>query len=266
MAWTSLTYSFLSVLTSTKMTATQDNFTALAQGLSGAPKIKKEAIEAAAGIEDTKLGTISTAGKVQDTALSANVDLLNAAQTITETKTFTTQPYLSFATPHIIYTPTADSQPQGLRFNNSAGGQVATLLYTESQKLLSLFNVSTEKFSFDISTGIMTLGTVPLARMGSIVLNDASDQTLTETNIIDTPLLSSSNHAFFIYSVKIVTAGYNSKLTGASIINSAAQDITSLFSHILHFNAATWYIETVNPTGGGVSLTFRRKVYQLVES
>lgn len=40
MAWTNLVYAYASVLTSAKMTQNQDNFTALAQGLSGAPAIK----------------------------------------------------------------------------------------------------------------------------------------------------------------------------------------------------------------------------------
>lgn len=39
MAWTSLTFAFGSLLTSTKMTQMQDNFEAVAQGLSGAPAL-----------------------------------------------------------------------------------------------------------------------------------------------------------------------------------------------------------------------------------
>ncbi|MEO0228292.1 MAG: hypothetical protein ABIL70_09620 [candidate division WOR-3 bacterium] len=39
-------------------------------------------ISAAAAIADTKLGTISTAGKVADTSLCSNVALLNNAQTV----------------------------------------------------------------------------------------------------------------------------------------------------------------------------------------
>lgn len=45
-------------------------------------------INSAAGIVDTKLATIATPGKVSDSALSANVDLLNTAQTFTTDKTF----------------------------------------------------------------------------------------------------------------------------------------------------------------------------------
>ncbi|HEY8000351.1 MAG TPA: hypothetical protein VID76_00350, partial [Solirubrobacterales bacterium] len=41
-----------------------------------------------AAIADTKLGTITTAGKVADTALSSNVALLNLAQTFSANKTF----------------------------------------------------------------------------------------------------------------------------------------------------------------------------------
>ena len=39
MAWTTLTFAFSSLLTSTKMTQLQDNFTAVAQRLSGAPVV-----------------------------------------------------------------------------------------------------------------------------------------------------------------------------------------------------------------------------------
>lgn len=45
-------------------------------------------IAAGAGIVDTKLATISTAGKVSDTALSANVPLKNTANTFAGTQTF----------------------------------------------------------------------------------------------------------------------------------------------------------------------------------
>lgn len=44
MAWTSLTYAFGSLLTSTKMTQLYDNLTALANGDSGAPTIQPSAI------------------------------------------------------------------------------------------------------------------------------------------------------------------------------------------------------------------------------
>mgnify|MGYP001605851407 CR=1 FL=1 len=43
MAWTSLGFVYGSVLTSTKMTQNQDNFTAVAHGLSGAPKVLNKA-------------------------------------------------------------------------------------------------------------------------------------------------------------------------------------------------------------------------------
>ena len=44
MAWTSLTYPFASVLTSAKMTQNQANFTALANGDSGAPPVTSKSI------------------------------------------------------------------------------------------------------------------------------------------------------------------------------------------------------------------------------
>jgi hypothetical protein len=58
MAWTTITYSFGSVLTSTKMTQTQDNFTALAQGLTGAPKIQTAALEQTGGSQAVTVATV----------------------------------------------------------------------------------------------------------------------------------------------------------------------------------------------------------------
>ncbi|HBA60169.1 MAG TPA: hypothetical protein DCZ92_05025, partial [Elusimicrobia bacterium] len=50
--------------------------------------ITKAEIASSAGIEDTQLATIATSGKVLDSALTANVSLLNANQTMTGIKTF----------------------------------------------------------------------------------------------------------------------------------------------------------------------------------
>ena len=58
MAWTNLTYSFGSVLTSTKMTQNQDNFAALAAGLSGAPKVQTAALEQGASVQAVTTATI----------------------------------------------------------------------------------------------------------------------------------------------------------------------------------------------------------------
>jgi hypothetical protein len=67
MAWTSVTFSYGSVLTSTKMTQVQDNFTAVAQGLSGAPSILTAAIGTAA-VTGAKLATTLTGGTTAMTA------------------------------------------------------------------------------------------------------------------------------------------------------------------------------------------------------
>jgi len=55
MTWTSLSFAYGSVLTSTKMTQLYDNLTALAKGHSGAPSIINAAVDAAAAIESSKL-------------------------------------------------------------------------------------------------------------------------------------------------------------------------------------------------------------------
>ncbi len=67
MAWTSLTFAFGSLLTSTKITQLYDNITALANGDSGAPEIVQAAIaDDAIGYTQLKLaavpGEVSTAG------------------------------------------------------------------------------------------------------------------------------------------------------------------------------------------------------------
>ena len=67
MAWTTLTFAYGSLLTSTKMTQLYDNFTALAQGLSGAPVILQAAIDNAAvgqGELKTTTGTVSTVNNI----------------------------------------------------------------------------------------------------------------------------------------------------------------------------------------------------------
>lgn len=56
MAWTSLTFAFGSTLTSTKMTQMQDNFTAVANGDSGAPNIQTNAI-ANSAVTESKIAT-----------------------------------------------------------------------------------------------------------------------------------------------------------------------------------------------------------------
>lgn len=58
MAFTALTYSFGSVLTSTKMTQNQDNFAAVANGDAGAPRIQTAGIEQGAGAQAVTTATI----------------------------------------------------------------------------------------------------------------------------------------------------------------------------------------------------------------
>ena len=73
MAWTDLTYAFESVLTSAKMTQNQDNFTALAQGLTGSPKILNAAVDAVAAIAYSKL---DLAGSVVDADISSSAGIV----------------------------------------------------------------------------------------------------------------------------------------------------------------------------------------------
>lgn len=73
MTWTNLTYAFGSVLTSSKMTQNQDNFTALANGDSGAPPVQNAAL---AGLPWQKSNIDSSAvGQNElDTTESTNSD------------------------------------------------------------------------------------------------------------------------------------------------------------------------------------------------
>ena len=65
MAWTTLSFAFASLLTSTKMTQLQDNFTALAQGMSGAPQVLTAAIaNANVNISKLAIGTGSWSGSI----------------------------------------------------------------------------------------------------------------------------------------------------------------------------------------------------------
>lgn len=67
MAWTDLSFSYGSLLTSTKMTQVDDNFDALAAGSSGAPKIQTAALEQTASSEAVTQDTVrdSAIGQAQ---------------------------------------------------------------------------------------------------------------------------------------------------------------------------------------------------------
>src|SRR4030067_622428 len=70
MGWTSLTYAYGSVLTSTKMTQTQDNSPARAQGLAGAPSILTAAI-ANSNITTAKIADINvTTAKIANSNIT----------------------------------------------------------------------------------------------------------------------------------------------------------------------------------------------------
>lgn len=56
--WTAATFNYGSVLTSTKMAQVQDNFTALAEGATGAPKVTAAALNQTGGSEAVVAGTI----------------------------------------------------------------------------------------------------------------------------------------------------------------------------------------------------------------
>lgn len=81
MAWTSLTFAYGSILTSTKMTQMYDNFQAVADGDSGAPNIQTAGI-AANAVTSAKIAT----GAVGHDELSTNPSA--SSTTITNVDTF----------------------------------------------------------------------------------------------------------------------------------------------------------------------------------
>lgn len=101
MAWTALTYAFGSVLTSSKMTQNQDNFTAMGDGDAGAPKVKPLAINPgtnlyvlrtnASGVVEWQLPKTSLvradvtalSGSVNPTASFTNVAAINLGDVVT---------------------------------------------------------------------------------------------------------------------------------------------------------------------------------------
>ncbi len=79
--WTSATFAFESQLTSTKLNQLQDNFTALAQGASGAPKVLTAALSQTGGSEAVVAGTIRsynvTLPKLSDYSPGSTVEALS---------------------------------------------------------------------------------------------------------------------------------------------------------------------------------------------
>lgn len=96
--WTSLTYSFGSTLTSTKMTQNQDNFLALAEGASGAPSIQTAALAnsavttakiADANVTNSKLATnsVDSAQLVASSVTQIKIATANVGQAQLKTTT-----------------------------------------------------------------------------------------------------------------------------------------------------------------------------------
>lgn len=73
--WTALTYAYGSLLTSTKMTQNQDNFTALAEGAAGAPNIATAAITALAVTEAKIAASAVAQGKLKTTTATGSVSV-----------------------------------------------------------------------------------------------------------------------------------------------------------------------------------------------
>lgn len=76
MAWTSLTFAYNSLLTSTKMTQMQDNFTAVANGDSGAPELQSAAY-ASGSVDQTAIGS----GAVHQSELDTSTGTVSTTST-----------------------------------------------------------------------------------------------------------------------------------------------------------------------------------------
>lgn len=84
--WTSATFAFESLLTSTKLTQVQDNFAALAEGASGSPKVLAAALSQTGGSEAVVADTIRnyavTPAKLEPYAIGSKVEAQVSASSI----------------------------------------------------------------------------------------------------------------------------------------------------------------------------------------
>lgn len=229
MAWTALTYIFESVLTSAKMTQNQDNFTALAQGLSGAPAILKAAIPSSVAYED-------------------------------EANTFTANQKIEGVTP--ILRINATSGNPGVRLVQ-AGTDIINIYYDTTLGLLTIGQIGVSDFLKWDLTGKMTAGIVPLARMASATVINESGATVAANGTTTTTL--GTGNDFYIAFVR-ATAG-NFLYESATRIGT--DDVITgqgAYAYFLTDGIGFDKNHRVQNNHDSNTLTYNRKVYRLQET
>lgn len=228
MSWTALTYAFNSVLTSAKMTQNQANFTALAQGLSGAPAILKAALPASVAHED----------EANVFTLLQKIKLANAA----------------------IELDATTGDPVVRLF--SGGVNKCEFGYDSSEDEFSIGDAGIgDVVTWAVATGKQTLGIVPLARMGTSVV-DASTAVAGDTNTLISLSAVTDAHRFYVYSIR---RNDNGRWINGSVVT--VSETVSIGPHSFIGRASTSIVDIlslVNGTGG--SITGDYKVYELTET
>lgn len=228
MAWTSLTYSFLSLLTSSKMTQNQDNFTALAQGLSGAPAILKAAIPASVAYED-------------------------------EANTFTSDQTIAKSTALLTINDTSGSSEGRLKLARSGAGRTLRDNGTEFQIVNAAFSATIVGID---DTGKFTAGIFPLARMASATVINESGATVA-ANTVSESVLGSGNDFYIAMHRR---TGGNALFESGAVLDTADAIIAEACYALIYTNTSSEKRAQIRNNSNSNTLTYNRKVYRLQES
>lgn len=239
----------------------------------------------AGSIADTKLNTISTAGKVSDSALSSNVDLLNGAQTITALKTINITS--SAGAENLLtlkVTGDSTSKLEMLNMGGSSSLLIPTVKGTGASTNVAMQFVaagSTDSgtaglFNFDARTAANgTISTRPLLTLGTNGANkfvfsaagDLSATTFTGSGANLTALNGSNISTGTVANARTTgaTAGTASTLvlrdgSGRTqmVDPSAAQDVATKNYIDTRFTSGNTFVDLEIPSGtiNGTNLTF----------
>lgn len=212
---------------------------------------------AVSGAALTLLGNTPVgAGDLPDANLSANVPLLNAGNT------FTGNLILSKANPALIVNTT--SGPSNLIFRAS-GADKAYVRFDEVNNEVDFYDPvgATVRFTFGIqggNAGIMTAGTVPIARTATSKL-DSSTAVAANTATSITIQAVSNSHRFYTVSVRDSAATI--VYTGADVNPSEGVDASF---HTVFGRTSTGVGDFINLVNGtGLSETAVYKVMELTQ-
>jgi hypothetical protein len=133
--WTAATFAFESLLTSTKMAQVQDNFTGLAEGASGAPKVLAAALSQTGGSEAVVAGAIRsyavTLAKLEPYAAGSKVEAQVSASSLGIFQSVSYEKKAEFGIPRAgVLTATWSA-------NADAGGSVGVGLYVNGSALVT---------------------------------------------------------------------------------------------------------------------------------